>query len=128
MHTPKVLARAASLAVIAASVVAAPALAQYSSSTSAPLAVWATGTDDVQPKLAAAPNEGHYVSFLSGSGYDVMVVRLDRNGSPVWAAPVVVEDRALSSTTDYGMASDAAGNVYVAYDHPNLATPAIRVK
>ncbi|MEY3143757.1 MAG: hypothetical protein RLY21_2250 [Planctomycetota bacterium] len=128
MQMPKLLNRAACVAVIAATALAAPALAQYSGNSAAPLAVWATGTDDVQPKFAPAPNEGHYVSFLSGSGYDVMVARLDKNGNAVWSAPVVVEDRTQSSTTDYGLASDSAGNVYVAYDHPNLATPTIRVK
>ena len=128
MQMPNLPTRAAGLAAFAAATLAAPALAQYSSSASAPLAVWATASDDVQPKTAPAPSDGHYMSFLSGPGYDVMVVRLDRNGNAVWAAPVVVEDRAQSSTTDYGMASDAAGNVYLAYDHPNGATPAIRVK
>lgn len=102
--------------------------AQYSTSAFAPLMVWGTASDDVQPKFAPAPNDGHYMSFLSGAGYDVMVVRLDKFGNPVWPAPVVVEDRALSSTTDYGMASDAAGNVYLAYDQTNGSTAAIRVK
>ena len=121
------VARLVALAALATLSVAPHAGAQYSSSSGAPLAVLATATDDVQPKVVAAPNEGHYISFLSGSGYDVLVTRLDKNGNAVWAAPVVVEDRALSSTTDYGLASDAAGNVYLAY-HPNIATPTIRVK
>jgi hypothetical protein len=121
-------ARLVALATLATFAAAPHAGAQYSSSSGAPLAVLATATDDVQPKVVAAPNEGHYISFLSGSGYDVLVTRLDKNGNAVWAAPVVVEDRALSSTTDYGLASDAAGNVYLAYDHPNIATPTIRVK
>jgi hypothetical protein len=128
MQMPSLVRRAAYLAVLALPALSTPALGQFSSDASAPLAVWATGTDDVQPKFAPAPNEGHYISFLSGPGYDVMVARLDKNGNAVWAAPVVVEDRTQSSTTDYGFASDAAGNVYVAYDHPNVATPTIRVK
>lgn len=116
------------LALGIAAAIAPNAGAQYSDNSASPLPVFATSSDDVQPKLAPAPNDGHYVSFLSGSGYDVMVTRLDKNGNAVWAAPVVVEDRAQSSTTDYGLASDAAGNVYLAYDHPNVSTPAIRVK
>lgn len=128
MQLPNLLTRAAGFALLAAATLSAPAVGQYSADTMTPLAVWATGTDDVQPKFAPAPNEGHYISFLSGSGYDVMVVRLDKNGNAVWSSPVVVEDRALSSTTDYGLASDAAGNVYLAYDQPNGATAAIRVK
>ena len=131
MHTPSLAlsaARLMALAALATLSVAPLAVAQYGSSSGAPLAVQATASDDVQPKLAPAPAEGHYISFLSGPGYDVMVSRLDRNGAAVWAAPVVVEDRTLTSTTDYGMASDAAGNVYVAYDQANGGTPAIRVK
>lgn len=94
----------------------APLLADYSTSASDPTVVYATSTDDVQAKVGAAPDEGMYVCFLSGSGYDVMLSRLDRDGKSAWAAPVVVEDRTLSSTTDYGFAVDASGNAYCAFD------------
>ncbi|MSR41857.1 MAG: hypothetical protein EXS10_08170 [Phycisphaerales bacterium] len=105
------------------------AAAQYSSDASAPLVVRATGFDDVQPKFASAPNGGKYVSFFSGSGYDVMLARLDANGSFVWKAQsVMVADRNVSSTTDYGLASDAAGNAYIAFDGVNGTTPAILVQ
>jgi len=92
-------------------------LADYSTSPSTPLVVQATGTDDVQPKVAAGPSNGHYISFFTGAGYDVSLMLLDRDGKAAWAAPVLVEDRGLSSTVDYGMASDAAGNAYVAYEN-----------
>jgi hypothetical protein len=128
MQLRKPLGRLSLFALAALAAIGSPAFAQYAVNAKAPLAVQATGSDDVQPKFAAAPGGGHYVSFLSGSGYDVMVTRLDKNGNAVWAAPVVVEDRTQTSTTDYGLASDAAGNVYVAYDHPSLNTAAIRVK
>ncbi|MEY5031946.1 MAG: hypothetical protein RL354_977, partial [Planctomycetota bacterium] len=104
-------------AIVAATLVAAPAsrsLADYSSDTFAPLSLVATTSDDVQPKIAAAPADGHYVSLLTGPGYDVSVLRLDKDGKSVWASPVLVNDRALSSTVDYGFASDGV-NAYVAY-------------
>ena len=95
------------------------ASAQFSTDPLAPLALSATAADDVQPKIAAAPDGGHYVSFFSGTGYDVMLTRLAADGSAVWkAGSILVKDRASSSTTDYGLASDALGNAYVAYDMP----------
>ena len=96
--------------------IGAPALADYSTSAGDPTVLYATASDDVQPKVGAAPEGGMYVCFLSGSGYDVMVIRLDESGNAVWSAPVVVEDRTLSSTTDYGFAVDAQGNTFFAFD------------
>ncbi|MFM7261341.1 MAG: hypothetical protein ACKO3W_12130, partial [bacterium] len=91
--------------------------ADYATDASAPLAIRATANDDVQAKLAPAPNGGTYVSYFSGVGYDVRLARLDAAGAFVWkATDVLVEDRTNSSTTDYGLASDAAGNAYLAYE------------
>ncbi|MFM7052791.1 MAG: dockerin type I domain-containing protein [Planctomycetota bacterium] len=93
------------------------ASADYSTDPLAPLAIRETASDDVQPKAAAAPNGGAYVSYFSGAGYDVRLTRLDADGKPVWkAVDILVEDRGNSSTTDYGLASDAAGNAYLAYE------------
>jgi hypothetical protein len=94
--------------------VAPSALAQYSSNPALPETVCATSGDDVQTKLAPAPNGGQFLSYFSGSGYDVYVSRLDANGNVLWST--MVEDRTFSSTTDYGMASDSNGNAYVCYN------------
>ncbi len=107
-------ARALALLATAACLHAPQAFADYSSDTFAPLVLVATGNDDVQPKVAAAPSDGHYVSLLTGPGYDVAVLRLDKDGKAAWASPTLVNDRALSSTVDYGFASDGV-NAYVAY-------------
>ncbi|NBQ15442.1 MAG: hypothetical protein EBU31_12770, partial [Proteobacteria bacterium] len=56
------------------------ASAQYSSTASTPTALVATSGDDVQAKVAAAPNGGQYISYFSDAGYDVYVKRLDSNG------------------------------------------------
>lgn len=115
--------------VTAACLLLAPAaVAQYSDTSGSPWAVWSTASDDVQVKLADAPGGGKYMSYFSGPGYDVMLMRLDKSGAWAWKAPVTVEDRTLSSTVDYGMASDAAGNAYVAYDGANAGVPAIKVQ
>ena len=103
-----------SLAVLAATVAAPLAPADYSSDVNAPLVLAATANDDVQPKIVAAPSDGHYISYLTGAGYDVALARLDRNGKSAWTGPTIVNDRALSSTVDYGCASDGV-NAYLAY-------------
>ncbi|MBM4111465.1 MAG: hypothetical protein FJ254_08950 [Phycisphaerae bacterium] len=112
------------LSVVVAATLASSAsvtFAQYSSDPTVPLAISATAADDVQGKIAAAPNDGQYISYFTGSGYDIYLDRRDHRGNSVWSAPVLIEDRAFSSTTDYAMVSDAAGNAYVVY---NAADPA----
>jgi hypothetical protein len=87
------------------------------------MTVAATAGDDVQCKLAAAPGGSQYISYFSGTGYDVMLDRRDKNGSSVWGSAIMIADRAFSSTTDYGITSDASGNAYVVYNDsdPNNA-------
>jgi hypothetical protein len=111
---------AVSFALVAS--LASRAHAQFSSDPAAPLAVSATALDDTQARVAPAPNGSTYISYFSGSGYDVMLDRLDQSGVSMWGGPVVVEDRALSSTVDYGLASDAAGNAYISFNTVSAKT------
>lgn len=115
----------ATVAVAAALVASASsALAQYSSDPALPMSIVATSGDDAQAKIAPAPAGGHYISYFSGPGYDVYLDCRDARGNSVWGAPILIEDRAFSSTTDYGLTSDAAGNAYVCYNaaDPNNAS------
>ena len=89
------------------------ASAQYSSDPATPNALVTTALDDVQTKLAPAPNGDQFLSYFSDSGYDVFVSRVSSTGSVLWSTKV--EDRTFSSTTDYGFASDSSGNAYVCY-------------
>lgn len=111
----------------AATAVASGAHAQYSSDPNNPLSIVATGGDDVQPKIAKAASDGQYISYFSGVGYDIYLDLRDSHGNAAWAAPVLIEDRAFSSTTDYALTSDAAGNAYVVYNaaDPNNAAGAL---
>jgi hypothetical protein len=93
----------------------------YSSNAAAPTAYVATSGDDVQAKLAAAPNGGQYISYFSDAGYDVYVKRLDSDGNVLWTT--LVSDRTFSSTTDYGMTSDSAGSCYVVYNDNDPTDP-----
>ena len=124
----RVLSVLASVAAAAGVLATDRAEAQYSTDSLSPWMFWSTATDDVQVKIAKAPEGGQYVSYFSGPGYDVMLMRLDKTGAWAWPAPVVVEDRTLSSTVDYGMASDALGNAYVAFDGSNAGVSAIKVQ
>jgi len=94
----------------------ASALAQYASDPTTPLAIASSAGDDVQPKIAAAPNGGQYISYFSGVGYDIYLDLRSVSGNSAWGAPLLIEDRAFSSTTDYAMVSDASGNAYVVYN------------
>jgi hypothetical protein len=123
-HSHRLLASAALSAIGA---LTSSALAQYSSDPTAPLAIVATAGDDVQPKIAPAPSDGQYISYFSGTGYDIFLDLRSASGNAVWASPLLIEDRAFSSTTDYALTSDAAGNAYVVYNaaDPNNATGAL---
>ena len=92
------------------------ASAQYSSNPATPDALVTTANDDVQTKMALAPNGDQYISYFSGVGYDVYVMRVDPTGQIVWTTQAEDRPAALTSTTDYGMSSDSSGNVYVCYN------------
>ena len=123
-HTHRLLSIAALSAIGS---LASSALAQYSSDPNAPLAIVATAGDDVQPKIAPAPSDGQYISYFSGTGYDIFLELRSASGNAVWASPLLIEDRAFSSTTDYALTSDASGNAYVVYNaaDPNNAAGAL---
>ena len=96
---------------------ALPATAQWSTDPALNLVVADQPEGQVQPKLVATDDGGFYISwFDAGSGYDVHLQRLAADGSEQWAHNgVQVADRNFSSTEDYGLAIDAAGNALLAY-------------
>jgi len=94
------------------------ASAQWSDDADINLPV-ATGSDDqIQPKMVLLPDGGTYVSWFSGSssGYDVWLQRLDADGNAVWAeGGILVAERSLTSTQEYGLSADDAGNALLAF-------------
>ena len=88
----------------------------YSSNPATPNALVTTANDDVQPKIAPAPNGDQYISYFSGIGYDVYVMRVDSTGHVVWTTLVEDHPSTMTSTVDYGMSSDSYGNTYLAYN------------
>lgn len=79
--------------------------------------VTSTG-EQAQPKIAANPNGGFYVSWFDNSsgGYDMYLQRMDSDGNRLWdVAGLQVADRTYSSTVDYGLDVDAAGNALLTF-------------
>src|SRR5690606_10433434 len=93
------------------------ALAQWSSDPAANLAVADAAGGQDQPKVAPAPDGGTWISWFDGaSGYDVRVQKLDAGGNEVFPhGGLLVADRGFSSTQDYGLSVDAAGNALLTF-------------
>lgn len=74
--------------------------------------------EETQPKMLPRADGGFYVSWFDNTdgGYDVRLQRLAANGVEQWAHNgSVVADRSQSSTTDYRLAVDAAGNAVLSF-------------
>jgi len=97
---------------------AAFASGQFSADPAANLSVADRTNEQVQPKIAPTADGGCYISWFDNAdgGYDVYLQRLDADGVEQWAHNgVLVADRGFSSTQDYGLAVDAAGNALLAF-------------
>jgi hypothetical protein len=112
-------------------VAAAPIVeAQWSTDPAAPLVIADRSGPQVQPKIAATPDGGVYVSWFDSStgGYDVYLQRLDSLGYEQWPHNgVLVADRGFSSTQDYGLSIDTAGNALLAFRDDRGPTTEITV-
>ncbi len=103
---------------LALTLLAPLAAAQWSSDPANNLAVGDSASDQNQPKLAATTDGGCYVSWFDGigSGWDVRLQRLDADGVEQWAHNgVLVADRSFSSTQDYDLDIDPAGNAVLTF-------------
>ncbi|MBL6721974.1 MAG: hypothetical protein ISQ08_11255 [Planctomycetes bacterium] len=94
------------------------ASAQWSTDPVANRAVVENPSDQNQPKLAATAGGGAWLAWMDGigSGWDIRVQRLDALGVEAFAHDgLLVEDRALSSTQDYGLSVAPNGDALLAY-------------
>jgi hypothetical protein len=74
--------------------------------------------EETQSKILPRADGGFYVSWFDNTdgGYDVRLQRLDANGVEQWPHNgIVVADRNVDSTTDYGFAVDTAGNALLSF-------------
>ncbi len=98
--------------------VSGAAVAQWSSDPLLNLAVADPAGDQIQAKVIARPGGGYYVSWFDNrtGGYDVYLQLLDEAGVEQWAHNgVLVADRSFSSTQDYGLGVDTAGDALLAF-------------
>jgi|CXWL01.1.fsa_nt_gi hypothetical protein len=97
---------------------ATPVVALWPSDPATNLVIADGASEQVQPKLVATADGGVFLSWFDNStgGYDVRLQRLDAKGDEQFAHNgVLVADRDFSSTQDYGLSIDAAGNALLAY-------------
>jgi len=101
------------------------ASAQWSSDPMVNLALAdnSNGSDQVQPKLLPLKQNGWYVSWFDSNpatshpqGYDVFYQRLTSGGVEKFPhGGIMVADLTNSSTEDYGLGIDTAGNALIAF-------------
>ena len=118
------------LAALALTTAGTTAFAQWPTDPGAPLVLADRSGPQVQPKIAVIPTGGFYVSWFDSStgGYDVTLQRLDAAGNEQWPHNgVLVADRGFSSTQDYGLSVDTAGNALLAFRDDRGATTEITV-
>jgi len=103
--------------------VVAPLQAQWPDDASANLSIADLSGSQVQAKLRVAPDGGAYVSWFDNNsgGYDVTLQRLDAEGNELWAHNgIVIADRSFSSTQDYDLDIDTAGNALLTFRDDRL--------
>jgi hypothetical protein len=111
------------IALMAGVALTSTAWAQWPSDPTLNLNLAAGPGDQVQPKLLPLPNGSWYLSWFDANpnspppiGYDVYVQSLDAGGVPLGPHNgILVADLGLSSTEDYGLSVDTAGNELVAF-------------
>lgn len=122
------LLRAAASSLLLSAALAMPAGAIWSQDPAYNLVIADGASEQVQAKIVARADGGFYVSWFDNAagGYDVRLQRLSATGGELWGHNgILVADRNLSSTTDYGLGIDAAGNALVAFNDDSQATERI---
>ncbi|MBO9662163.1 hypothetical protein [Dokdonella sp.] len=93
--------------------------AQWSANPGDNLIVADEYADQTQPKIVATPDGGYYVSWFDdiAHGFGIHLQRLDAQGNELWEHDgILVAERQLGFTYDYGLAIDADGNAYLGYN------------
>ncbi|MBC8310030.1 MAG: hypothetical protein ISR75_03490 [Phycisphaerales bacterium] len=92
--------------------------AQWSDTSDVDAPICIAGGDQAITKIVAEESGGCYVSWFDNrsGGYDVYMQRLDASGNALWQTDgILIADRNYSSTMDFDMDIDSAGNAVVVY-------------
>jgi hypothetical protein len=119
----------ACIASLSAAGLAAPALAQFNPDPGSQLAISDQSGD--QPKVRLAADGTFSISYLSSqaTGWDTWVQRLSGTGMEILPHQgIMCADSNFSSTEDYGLAVDAAGNTMVAFRDNHTGTTQIALQ
>lgn len=104
------------------------ALAAWTTTSSTPTLLFGGANDQVQAKVHSLGADGVVMSCFDNAtgGYDVRVNRFSNTGASVWGTNgVLVADRTVSSTTDYGSTAAPDGGIVVAYQAGSGAQMAV---
>lgn len=113
---------------IALALVSCAALAAWTTTSSTSTLLFGGANDQVQPKTHPLPSGGIVMSCFDNAtgGYDVRVNKFNDTGAPMWGSSgVLVADRTVSSTTDYGSTAAPDGGIIVTYQAGNGAQMAV---
>lgn len=94
------------------------ALGQWSDDAAMNLVVADRSGEQTQPKIHVNVDGSSYVSWFDNSagGYDAYLQLLDADGNALWPVNgVLIADRGFSSTQDYDLDGDAAGNAFLTF-------------
>jgi hypothetical protein len=99
--------------------------AGWTADPSTNLPVADAGGDQVQAKIRNMADGGSYVSWFDQrtGGFDVYLQRLDKDGVAQFVDDgILIADRSVSSTEDYGLAVDASDRAALAYGLVNFSS------
>lgn len=106
------------------------AYAQWSGDPANNLSIGDGTGDQGQAKIAPTADGGCYISWYSnpGGGYDVRMQRLNNKGVEQWEHNgILIADRSVSSTVDYGMVSDGV-NAYIVFNDDRIVPNQVTVQ
>lgn len=115
-------------ALTATVVLATPSHAQWSSDASVNLPLADKTGEQTQDKIVPTADGGAYISWFDNNagGYDVYLQRINAAGVEQWAHNgILIADRSYSSTTDYDLDIDTAGNALIAFRDDRFGTTRI---